>query len=274
MPADRLVAVLYVAGGGQVREACDEVDAGPGSCEAPSGIPATAPAGVPATVLTPESCRPLHPFRGPLFAAVEEAARSVRGSRAVSDPTLAAGERAALGLVVPLWWLGQGSAARRLTGPVVVSDHVDLTLRGPLAGRWPPDRPRTFPSMRGVYAPDIAADVLAGAAPAACEVAAAGPDAAGRAASPAGRSSTSRGSQRHPAASSSPQDPAVYSRLAVAGVADASRLSVWEQRQARAAGLTAAADCLVAPVVIAAFFGLVVAAVGVPVGAETPSHGR
>jgi hypothetical protein len=74
--------------------------------------------------------------------------------------------------------------------------------------------------------------------------------------------------------SSSPQDPAVYSRLAVAGVADARRLSVWEQRQARAAGLTAAADCLVAPVVIATFFGLMVAAVGVPVVAETLSRGR
>lgn len=274
MPADRLVAVLYVAGGSQEPTAGDEVERDPGSGDVPSGLSATVPAGVPATVLAAESCRPPRPFRGPLFAAVEEAARSVRGWRAVTDPTVAAGERAVLGLVVPLWWLGRGAAATRPTDPVVVTDHVDLTLSGPLVGRWPPDRPRTFPSMRAVYAPDIAADLPAAAAPAAFGVAPAGPDSPGRAASPAGRSSTSRSGQRHPAMSSSPQDPAVYSRLAVAGVADARRLSVWEQRQARAAGLTAAADCLVAPVVIAAFFGLMVAAVGVPVGAETLSRGR
>jgi len=274
MPDDRLVALLYVAGGRQAAGAPEEVERGPGPRDVPGGMPATVPAGVPATVLAAAWCRPQRPFRGPLFAAIEAAARAARGARDVAEPTVSAGRSAAIGLVVPLWELDHGTAVAPLAMPVVVADHVDLTLRSPLVGRWPPARPRTFPSMGAVYAPDVAARLLADGVLPARGASPAAPGSPGAAASPAHRSSTRRGGQRHPAPSSSPQDPAVYSRLAVAGVADARRLSVWERRQARAAGLIAAADCLVAPVVIAAFFGLVVAAVGVPVAGGTLSHGR
>jgi hypothetical protein len=50
----------------------------------------------------------------------------------------------------------------------------------------------------------------------------------------------------------------------VAGVADALRLTPFERRQMHRCGLAAASSALVGPVVIAAYHGLAVAAVGAP----------
>lgn len=151
--------------------------------------------------------------------------------------TAAAGQAGLVGLVVPL-----ASPTALAAGPVIIADHVDLALRSPLLGAWPAGRERTFPSMSDVYAADVAERLLV--------------------------PSTSAPGERIPAPGTEGTEAAVYSRIAVAGVADLRRLSVWEEQQARAAGLTAVADCLVAPVVIAACYGLTVAGVGVPVETE------
>lgn len=66
-----------------------------------------------------------------------------------------------LGLVVPLKWLTTGGAGAPAeaepTPPAIVPilDHVNLVLRGPLTGVWPAGRPRSFPSMSGVYQPGV-----------------------------------------------------------------------------------------------------------------------
>ena len=38
---------------------------------------------------------------------------------------------------------------------LAVADHVNLTLRGPLTGRWPAGVPRSFPCMTGIYQPAV-----------------------------------------------------------------------------------------------------------------------
>ena len=139
--------------------------------------------------------------------------------------------------MVPARWLSapatpeapdrDGHAGPGRPGLIAVADHVDLALRGPLAGRWPAGRPRSFPSMSGVYQPS---GIRSGAG------------------------------------------AAVYSRLVVAGVADTGHLSSFERVEARRAGLTAVSHCLVAPAVIAAYYGLAVAAVCVPQASPGPSH--
>ena len=59
--------------------------------------------------------------------------------------------------------------------------------------------------------------------------------------------------------------PRVYSSgVVVAGVADAGRLSPFERGVVRSRRIVAVADTLVPPVIVAAYFGLVVAACGVP----------
>jgi hypothetical protein len=49
----------------------------------------------------------------------------------------------------------------------------------------------------------------------------------------------------------------------VAGVTDVHRLTPFESQAVVAAGCKAAADCLVAPVIVAAYYGLPVAACGI-----------
>lgn len=98
-------------------------------------------------LLAREEMRPPRPFEGRLFATLA---------------SLPAGS--CVGLVVPL----RVSAAtgpspagpRAATGEsppdlVVVEDHVNLELRGPLTGPWPAGTPRTFPSMTGRYQPSV-----------------------------------------------------------------------------------------------------------------------
>jgi len=97
-----------------------------------------------------DALRPPRPFEGPLFA------------------TLAAlPEGTCVGLVVPVRLAAAASrsqprpAATRsagdgeATGLVVVEDHVNLELRGPLTGPWPAGAPRRFPSMTGRYQPAV-----------------------------------------------------------------------------------------------------------------------
>lgn len=83
-------------------------------------------------VLSRDELRPPVPFAGPLFAALGEAERGD-----------------AVGLIVPALWHGEA-------GFVVVRDHVNLALRGPLTGRWPAGVPRSFPCMTGIYQPALA----------------------------------------------------------------------------------------------------------------------
>jgi hypothetical protein len=217
---------------------------------APCGRPAGLPRGV--TALPASAFQPPRPFSGPLFAAIESAAIAARLSGAAGCPHC-------LALVVPLVRLGDDGCAPA-DPAAAIADHVNLALRGPLAGPWPAGRPRTFPSMNGVYVPGVAEELLVktggGESPAAISPAA----------HPAPPTSTTVAGEREPEDGRSAAGPAVYSRLAVAGVADTGRPTVFEVDQARAAGLSWASSCLIAPVVIAAYYGLAVAAVGVPGG--------
>ncbi len=125
-----------------------------------------------------------------------------------------------LGLVVPMRWL----AAEPAPDLVIVADHVNARLRGPLTGRRPASGPRSrgpqpFPSMTGLYQPETI------------------------------RRSVGR---------------RVYSVVAVAGVARVGELSPFERRAIAAAGCPAACDCLIDAAVVAALHGFKVAACGVP----------
>ena len=62
-----------------------------------------------------------------------------------------------VGLVAPgvrLGLLGSGSGSA--ADVLVVRDHVNLALRGPLTGRWPAGVSRSFPCMTGIYQPAAA----------------------------------------------------------------------------------------------------------------------
>jgi len=139
---------------------------------------------------------------------------------------------------------------------VPVADHLDLSLRGPLFGRWPASRRRTFPSMTGLYVPGQAEELLRVACPSA------------GASSGAPSTSPREAGERHPEAASAPHRPAVYSPSVVAGVVDPLRLNAWEREQARAAGLDWASGSLASAAVVAAYYGLAVAAVGVSSGPQ------
>jgi hypothetical protein len=150
-------------------------------------------------MLTRRELRPSAPFEGTLFALL---ATQARGSR--------------VGLVVPVVWR-TGAAPSML---LAVADHLNLELRGPLAGRWPAGVPRAFPPLTGIYQP---ADVRA------------------------------RGGAR------------VYSlSVVVAGVADAGRLTPFEAGALREAGVSVVSDSLVPSAIVAAYYGLTLAACGVP----------
>jgi hypothetical protein len=114
-------------------------------------------------------------------------------------------------------------AAEEAPAAAWVGDHVNLELRGPLTGRWPAGVPRTFPILAGVYHPP----------------------------------------QHQPSAGRGSEGPRVYSAIVVAGVTDVHRLTPFESQAVVAAGCKAAADCLVAPVIVAAYYGLPVAACGI-----------
>jgi len=237
---------------------------GPAGRSAPAGCGrSTGPPGV--TALPDAAFRPTRPFSGPLFAAVEAMALA---ANAAATP-ISAPSSSCMGLVVPLVRLSPAPAHERLgAAPIVITDHVALTGRGPLAGPWPADRPRTFPSMNAVYAPDLAAAALeaCGLRPASSMPPPAPSTPPSAPSSPSSGSSSAAAHECEPADGRSVGVPAIYSRLAVAGVADTGRQTAFETEQARAAGLSVAASHLVAPVVIAAYYGLVVVAVGVPAG--------
>jgi hypothetical protein len=59
-------------------------------------------------------------------------------------------------------------------------------------------------------------------------------------------------------------DPHVYSEALVAGVTDVSRLTSFERQAVRDTGCEAIADCLISPVITAAYHAMTVAACGVP----------
>jgi hypothetical protein len=208
---------------------------------------------VPQLVLPAADFAPPAPFSGPLFALLEEVARAAGASPASEGGP--ADDRPALGLIVPVVWYGALPAPQA----VLVADHVNLAGRGPLTGRWPAGRARTFPSMTGVYRPQLPPGLNAPSAPPAF---AEGPGR--RAEATAGSGEEPERPQHQPPGGRPDAGGPIYFALAVAGVADADRLTPFESRQMRRRGLVAAAGLLVAPVVIAAYHGLAVAAAGVP----------
>jgi hypothetical protein len=196
--------------------------------------------GVPPTPLPAADFVPPAPFEGPLFALLEGWAtgREAGGEGPQTGAEHAGAPANLVGLVVPAVWhgelagkgapeaLGAPAAPGALPHGILVADHVNLVGSGPLTGRWPAGRARSFPSLTGVYQP----------------------------------------SQVRP-----PDDGRVYSALALAGVADAERLSPFERRQMQRCGLAAASSRLVPPVVIAAYYGLAVAAAAAPRLAGPPT---
>jgi hypothetical protein len=177
---------------------------------AASPLPAALFGDVEPTVVSLETLRVTTPWRGELFDLLAAAA-------AASEPP---GVPPTLGLVVPMRWL----AAEPAPELIVVADHVNARLAGPLTGRRPASGPhgrgpQPFPSMSGLYQPETI------------------------------RRSVGR---------------RVYSVVAVAGVARVGELSPFERRAIAAAGCPAACDCLVDAAVVAALHGFKVAACGVP----------
>jgi hypothetical protein len=203
------------------------------------------------TVLPAADFMPPAPFKGRLFALLEEAAARYAGT---GERTHSARGVPALGLVTPVVWytsLGLdrgGGQAEATTAPpahplpraLLVSDHVNLVPWGPLAGRWPAGRARSFPSVTGLYhrpnGEPFASDARWGTESAAALSTAA-----------------SRLSSGGP----------IYS-LAVAGVGDADRLTPFERRQMWWCGLRAASATLVPPAIVAAYYGFAVVAIGAP----------
>ena len=199
--------------------------------------------GVVPTTLPAEDFVPPAPFAGPLFALLEGWAGGTEAARAHGEAVAAQAPRKLIGLVVPAIWypefLGTAgseavsggreaampAAAAAMPHAIVVGDHVNLVGSGPLTGRWPAGRARSFPSLTGIYQPQ----------------------------------------QVRP-----PADGRIYSALAVAGVADAERLTPFERRQMQRCGLAAASTQLVPPVIIAAYYGLAVAAAAAPRPAGPP----
>ena len=147
--------------------------------------------------------RPAQPFRGVLFELL------------AAQPL-----GACIGIVVPIVLVGAGAPLAVRHALMAIADHVNLTLRSPLSGRWPGGTERVFPPLTGIYQP-------------ACVRA--------------------RGEAR------------VYSGgVVVAGVTDAGRLTPFEAGALREAGVFAASDSLVPSAIIAAYYGLTLAACGVP----------
>jgi len=147
--------------------------------------------------------RPAQPFRGVLFELL------------AAQPL-----GACIGIVVPIVLVGAGAPLAVRHALMAIADHVNLTLRSPLSGRWPGGTERVFPPLTGIYQPAVV---------------------------------RARGGAR------------VYSDgVVVAGVTDAGRLTPFEAGALREAGVFAASDSLVPSAIIAAYYGLTLAACGVP----------
>lgn len=89
-------------------------------------------AGSAVVVLTEADLRVCEPWRGRIFDELSRCSGVV-------------------GLAVPVVWLSDDPAPE----VVLVSDHVNLRLRGPLTGRRPVSGPPAFPSMSGIYQPAL-----------------------------------------------------------------------------------------------------------------------
>ncbi len=127
---------------------------------------------------------------------------------------------ACIGIVVPIVLVGAVAPLAAHGRPVAVSDHVNLTLRSPLSGRWPGGTERVFPPLAGIYQPAVV---------------------------------RARGGAQ------------VYSDgVVVAGVADAAWLTPFEAEALRETGVFAVSDSLIPSAIIAAYYGLTLAACGVP----------
>jgi hypothetical protein len=181
-----------------------------------SPLPAALFPTVTPTVVPRETLRVATPWRGALFDLFEELAGGASAAAASPTPP----PTRTVGLLVPVRWVSEAPAPEL----VIVTDHVNTRLRGPLTGRRPTSGPHSggpqpFPSLTGLYQPETIRRAV-------------------------GRR--------------------VYSIVAVAGVAVAAQLTPFERRAVAATGCAAVCDCLVDVAVIAALYGFKVAACGVP----------
>ena len=177
--------------------------------------------GVSPIIVTLDTLRVSRPWCGELFDLLAAAALDPSGVPVASSLPPA---DALVGLLVPVRWLSREPEPEM----VLVADHVNTRLRGPLTGRRPVSGPRSlgpqpFPSLAGLYQPATIRRAV-------------------------GRR--------------------VYSVVAVAGVANAAELTPFERRAVAAAGCPAVCDCLIDAAIVAALYGLKVAACGVPEAPE------
>lgn len=207
-----------------------------------SSLPAELFPTVAPVVVPRETLRVATPWRGALFDLFEGFAAAARAAppaiASVAPPAVSVAPPAAsvalpatasaptsppagaVALLVPVRWVAETPAPEL----VLVADHVNTRLRGPLTGRRPTSGPHAggpqpFPSLTGLYQPETIRRAV-------------------------GRR--------------------VYSVVAVAGVSTAAELTPFERRAVGASGCAAVCDCLVDVAVIAALYGFKLAACGVP----------
>src|SRR5665647_3509099 len=149
------------------------------------------------------------------------------GQRPLSGPRSSRFMWSATARSVPVGSLSGFAAPLRLpTGTLLaVADHMNLELRGPLSGRPAAAVPRAFPALTGIYQPAVV---------------------------------RARGGARVYSSG------VVVAGVVVAGVADAGRLTPFEAGALREAGVFVVSDSLVPSAIVAAYYGLTLAACGVP----------
>jgi hypothetical protein len=97
-------------------------------------------------------------WEGPLFALFDAYGAAATGEERPRAGGGAAAPPPLVGLAVPVVWTVPGPAPDL----VLIADHVNLTLRGPLSGRRPPSGSPVFPSMTGIYQPSQLRRAVAG----------------------------------------------------------------------------------------------------------------
>jgi hypothetical protein len=190
--------------------------------------------------LSRDELRPLAPFAGPLFGLLAAFARAsgtsdpraedsvaCRGTAGSGDPGASARPGRVVGLVVPAVWRG-AAACGGSSAPVALPPGALLAVAD-----------HVNLELRGP---------LTGPWPAVLP-----------------RSFPPLTGIYQPALVRSRGGPRVYSSgVVVAGVADAGRLTPFEAEAVRGVGIIAVSDCLVPAAIAAAYYGLTLAACGVP----------
>ncbi len=109
-----------------------------------SPLPAVLSPTVTPVVVPCEKLRPATPWRGPLFDLFEELVAAADAPAATSAAAAAPDAPAApaagtVGVLVPMRWVDAAPAPEL----IIVADHVNTRLRGPLTGRRPTSGPHS-----------------------------------------------------------------------------------------------------------------------------------